>query len=137
MSIPRVFVDTVAWIGEANRADALHSKVRKCLKSLRKQKALFVTTEFVLFEVANGLSKLPFRQVAVRYLEQLRSLPDLRIVPFSQSLLALGWVLWGQRLDKEWSLTDCISFEVMKQEQIAEALTSDHHFEQAGFAILL
>ena len=42
-----------------------------------------------------------------------------------------------QRQDKRWSFTDCISFAVMKQMKIADALTGDHHFEQAGFRALL
>jgi uncharacterized protein len=41
------------------------------------------------------------------------------------------------RRDKEWSLTDCISFVVMKERGLTEALTADHHFEQAGFKALL
>ena len=55
----------------------------------------------------------------------------------SPELFASGSDLYAQRLDKDWSLTDCISFVVMRERGIAEALTADHHFEQAGFTILL
>jgi len=48
-----------------------------------------------------------------------------------------GLALFGSRLDKDWSLTDCISFEVMSSYGITEALTGDHHFTQAGFRALL
>ena len=48
-----------------------------------------------------------------------------------------GWQLYSQRLDKEWGLTDCISFAAMTRENIVTAFTSDHHFEQAGFAKLM
>ena len=48
-----------------------------------------------------------------------------------------GLNLYEQRLDKDWGLTDCISFVVMQREQIQEAFTSDKHFEQAGFIRLL
>jgi hypothetical protein len=68
---------------------------------------------------------------------ELRRLAILQIIPASQELLTAGWTLYSQRPDKEWSLTDCTSFAAMKQEQLAQAFTSDHHFEQAGFVKLL
>lgn len=58
-------------------------------------------------------------------------------MPASTQLLAEGIDLFRRRSDKEWALTDCISFVVMNDEKLAEALTADHHFEQAGFTILL
>jgi hypothetical protein len=45
--------------------------------------------------------------------------------------------LYGERMDKDWPLTDCISFVVMQREGITDALTGDRHFEQAGFVPLL
>jgi hypothetical protein len=45
--------------------------------------------------------------------------------------------LYAERPDKGWSLTDCIFFVVMRQQGIIQALTGDHHFEQAGFSALL
>ena len=61
----------------------------------------------------------------------------MRIVPADSVLLADGLTLYRQRSDKERSLTDCISFVVMQREQLTQAFTSDHHFEQAGFVKLL
>lgn len=61
----------------------------------------------------------------------------LQIVPVNQALFDQGWVLYKQRPDKDWSLTDCISFVVMMRDAIIQAFTSDHHFEQAGFIKLL
>jgi predicted nucleic acid-binding protein len=72
----------------------------------------------------------------IRFVDGLRRFPHLRIVP-SDSLLDEGWRPFCTRLDKEWSLTDCTSMIVMGHEQITLALTSDHHFEQAGFTTLL
>lgn len=60
-----------------------------------------------------------------------------RIVPATPADFESGVQLYEQRPDQEWSLTDCISFHVMRRENITEALTADHHFEQAGFAVLL
>jgi uncharacterized protein len=60
-----------------------------------------------------------------------------KIIPASPDDFELGLSLYEQRPDKEWSLTDCISMEAMRREQIRHVLTTDHHFEQAGFEILL
>ncbi|MBI1830457.1 MAG: hypothetical protein HYR84_03290 [Planctomycetes bacterium] len=69
--------------------------------------------------------------------DDLQADPDIKIVRSAPSLLQQAVVLYRARLDKHWSLTDCTSFVVMKDLAIAEALTGDHHFEQAGFIALL
>jgi hypothetical protein len=63
--------------------------------------------------------------------------PRVHIVSPSDEQFRRGKELYARRSDKEWSLTDCISFLVMQEHALTEALTADHHFEQAGFAILL
>jgi len=133
----KVFVDSAAWIARVNARDALHQPARRVLNELRKQGALLVTTEFVLLEVANTLSAPAFRAQAVALINELRLSPSLRLIPATTTLLAEGLELYRDRPDKEWSLTDCTSFVVMRQEAITQAFTSDHHFEQAGFVKLL
>ena len=63
--------------------------------------------------------------------------PSVEVLPLSEALFRQGFGLYRQRLDKEWGLTDCISFMVMQERGITEALTADHHFRQAGFLALL
>jgi hypothetical protein len=70
-------------------------------------------------------------------LENLRSDPEMTIVPAEQRLFDKGIELYARRRDKAWSLTDCISFVAMKEMRLREALTGDHHFEPAGFRALL
>ena len=77
------------------------------------------------------------RPVFLTLLDSLQSDPRVTIVPPTQALFQQGIVLYEGRSDKEWSLTDCISFVVMQQMQLIEALTGDSHFEQAGFRALL
>jgi predicted nucleic acid-binding protein len=132
-----VFVDTAAWIALLNADDALHDQARKVRAMLSQQEARLVTTEFVLLELADALSMPVTRSRTAAYVDSLRRLAVLHIVPADQEVLLEGWQLYEQRPDKDWSLTDCISFIVMTLEHISEAFTSDHHFEQAGFAKLM
>ena len=55
------------------------------------------------------------------------------VVGLDPKVQQAGFDLYESRLDKDWSLTDCVSFAVMTQRGLTEALTADHHFEQAGF----
>ena len=107
------------------------------MSELHRSNVALVTTEFVLLEVANAFCASAWRGQAIKLIDGLRSVPNLRIIEADSSLLAEGWQLYCSRLDKEWSLTDCISLVVMQKEQIKQAFTSDHHFEQAGFLKLL
>jgi predicted nucleic acid-binding protein len=132
-----VFADTAAWIALINTGDSLNAQAEGVYKTLRQRRALLVTSEFVLLEVADALCAPAFRQRTSAYIESLRQPGVLNIVPVSDTLLAKGWELYRQRPDKGWGLTDCTSFVVMQEEQITEAFTSDHHFEQAGFVKLL
>ena len=132
-----VFVDTVAWIALLNANDALHAAARRLMGGFPQEDTRLVPTEFVLLEVADALSAPSIRPKTVAFIEGLRRLPVLRVIPAGERLLADGWALYSQRLDKNWSLTDPTSFVAMTQEQITQAFTSDHHFEQAGFANLL
>ena len=129
-----VFVDTFYWAALANRADASH---RKAIEFANGYSGQSITTEWVLTEVADGLSSERHR----RLIEPLRALwrtdRNLTVVEASHGLFERGLDLFCNRSDKSWSLTDCISFIVMQDHGVAEALTGDRHFEQAGFAILL
>jgi len=133
----KVFVDSAAWIALLNTRDDLHTNAIQINKNLRKQNAALVTTEFVLLEVADALCVPPLRQKFVNFFEDFYQLANLQIIEVSHSLLMAGLELYKQREDKNWSLTDCISFVVMNQEGIDRAFTSDRHFEQAGFIKLL
>jgi len=133
-----IFVDTGGWIALLYRHDQFHDQAKSIYKQFARVRK--VTTEAVLIETCNFLSKLPLRPLAVTFKElvaQAEALRVLRIVPVDRTLLLKGWELFAQRPDKEWSLTDCISFVVMKEQGLYLAFTTDHNFEQAGFEILL
>jgi predicted nucleic acid-binding protein len=96
-----------------------------------------VTTRAVLLEIGNALSRERYRTAAVRLLEALEADPDVGIVPLTESLYAQAVALFRDRPDKDWGLTDCVSFVVMRERRMTSALTTDDHFAQAGYQVLL
>ena len=96
-----------------------------------------VTTRAVVLEIGNALAKQRFRRGAVALLAAIESDPRVEIVPLAEELCARSGELFRRHSDKEWGLTDCVSFVVMRDKGISEALSTDHHFEQAGFRPLL
>lgn len=129
-----VFADTFFFLALLNQADAAHGEAVALSRSLRRRR---VTTTWVLTEVGDAMSVGTNRAAFLEFLEFVRESPMVTMVPASEELFQRGVELFSQRPDKKWTLTDCISFVVMQDEGITEALTEDHHFEQAGFAALL
>lgn len=132
-----VFVDTVAWLALTNKSDDLHAKAQKVRDSLVKHQVQFVVTDYVIVEIANALSKIPFRSAAIQLITFIQQSENILIFEVDKGIFNGAWDLYSTRPDKEWSMTDCISFTVMKHIGITEAFTNDHHFEQAGFSVLI
>lgn len=129
-----VFADTFFFLALLNPSDASHVKAVELSRSLRRRR---ITTTWVLTEVGDAMSVGPTRAAFIEFYELLKQSPLVTIVPASQELFERGIDIFSQRPDKEWTLTDCISFVVMNSEAITDALTGDRHFEQAGFKALL
>ena len=129
-----VFADTFYFLALLNPRDAAHARA---VAATRKLQGQLITTAWVLTEFADAMSAPPNRSEFISTLDDLRKNPDVQVVPANDALFDEGVQLFANRLDKEWSLTDCISFVVMEQNGLTEALTGDHHFEQAGFVALL
>lgn len=132
----RIFLDTAYLLALINRSDEYYTIATTHYRSLIKQKFLLITTEAVLIETGNSLAKPRLRSAAYQWLKKIRLEESaFRVIPVGTDLLAQGVELYGLRPDKEWGLTDCISFIVMQHENLRDALTFDHHFEQAGYNI--
>jgi predicted nucleic acid-binding protein len=125
-----VFADTFYWLALWNRRDAYHDSVART-----DHTGPLVTTDAVRLEVMDAFSARRFRPAAVHFWEMTTTDHSVVVVELSIDLLARAADLFRQRLDKDWSLTDCLSFVVMADRGIRTALTADHHFEQAGFEI--
>jgi predicted nucleic acid-binding protein len=128
------FVDTAFYIALVNPRDSLHASAAELGQRLD---GAFVTTEYVLIEVGNWLARTADRPLFLQLPGALQADAATTIVPSSHELFEQGRQLYSRRLDKDWSLTDCTSFVVMRQRGLREALTADRHFEQAGFHVLL
>jgi len=124
------FIDTYCFFAWLNPRDAGHERVTQWISGYTGR---FLTTEWVLMELADGLCSQRLRNKVVQFLPTIRADPLFEIVPFDAAIYQAGFNLFAARPDKDWSLTDCISFAVMTQRGLTEALTTDHHFEQAGF----
>lgn len=130
-----VFADSYFFFALVNPNDPAHSKA---IDFTRSYTGRTITTAWVITEIGDGWSKPPQRrQTFLQILAELKSNANTTIVPCSDELLQEGIDLFSQRPDKEWTLTDCISFVVMKKLGLTEALTGDRHFEQAGYVPLL
>ena len=129
-----VFVDTFYYLARLSRHDAAHTRAIDLSRQITGRS---VTTAWVLTEVADALQSPHQRAMALQLYDTLVGDPNITIVPPGQGIYERGWELYRSRPDKSWSLTDCISFVVMKEINLHEALTGDQHFEQAGFIALL
>ena len=96
-----------------------------------------MTSQAIILEIGAALSKSVFRPAAVRLIEAMQSDPLIDVIPVSDERLQHAFALFKERADKEWSLADCLSFDIMRERGIVDALTPDMHFAQAGFAVLM
>ena len=128
-----VFADTFFYLALLNDDDPAHGRA---FAEARVQRPI-VTSEFILLELGNACARAEDHADFLALLTGLRASPRVKIVTFDSQLLDRGLHLMASRPDKDWSLTDCISFVVMQDGGIKDALTGDRHFEQAGFTALL
>lgn len=128
------FADTFFFIALLFENDEGHAQAQNMAKTVGGR---MYTSEWVLTEVADAMALPGRREKFLPFLQFLRANPLVTIIPLSQARFDQGTVLFDQRPDKAWSLTDCISFLIMQEHDLHEALTGDHHFEQAGFKALM
>ena len=133
----KVFLDTSYAVALSARTDENHERAVELAEQLEASNTYFVTTRAILLEIGNALSKVRHRVAAVKLLTALENDPKVEIVPASDELFQRAFDIYRERSDKEWGLIDCMSFVVMTDQELTEALTADTHFRQAGFRILL
>ena len=132
-----VFADANFWIAKLNPNDNWHESAAIAEETIADR--AIITTEEVLTEVLNYYSghSVNQRRAAVRLIDELLASSDVEIVPQSHESFKAGLELYRQRMDKSFSLTDCISMLTMDQLKLRDVLTRDQHFRQAGFNLLM
>jgi uncharacterized protein len=129
-----LLADTSFFVAYLNPRDEHHAMAFQWMTGSLER---IVTSEWVLAELGNYLAQGPNRRLLGSLVRVLSAEERVEIVPADHTSFADAVNLYVRRPDKSWSFTDCTSFCLMKARKITDALTTDHHFEQAGFAVLL
>ena len=137
MSNSPVFLDTSGWIAALNQDDEYHSLAAQKMLEFKNMKRGLITTDWILAETGNGLAKKAARTALAVSISQLFQARRSRLLWIQEEILEEALDLYQKTDDKNWGLVDCASFVVMRHEGITEAMTTDRHFEQAGFQRLL
>ena len=135
----KIFVDTAGWGNLVDTLQEFHAETKTIYLSAKQKGSRLVTTNYVIAELVALLFsplRIP-RMKSIKFIESIKSSALVDIIHIDEDLDAKSWELLKNRPDKNWSLVDCSSFIVMRENKIVEALTTDHHFEQAGFVRLL
>lgn len=128
------FADTSYFVALLSPNDLNHRRAHGLSGELRRP---VVTSEYVVVEVGNFFSAPAVREKFKGFMGVVDMDQRTQIIPATSSLLRRAVDLFVGRRDKSWSLTDCTSFVIMQDQGLTDALTADHHFEQAGFHALL
>jgi predicted nucleic acid-binding protein len=129
-----VFADTSYYLALVNSLDQHHAAACQWTSSFS---GTSVTTAWVIAELANAMSQSANRPFFLSLLRDLQNDARVAIVPPTTEMFDRGLDLFSRRSDKDWSLTDCISFLVMQDRGLTDAASLDHHFSQAGFNIVI
>jgi predicted nucleic acid-binding protein len=133
----KVFIDSSAYIAINFNRDQFHKKAIETNKLLLEEDFEYVTTNYVILESSTSLLMKVGHTAAVKFYEDVKKSELVEIIHVSESLEEQAFQLFKKYSDKEFSLTDCVSFVVMKSFKLKKAFTNDHHFEQMGFEALI
>jgi predicted nucleic acid-binding protein len=131
----RFFLDTAYVQALLNIKDQYHVTAETLFVRVRNAREVWVTVA-VLIEIGNALAR-SYRKEASTFIKSCYTTPNMRIISVDVDLFQRAIELYQSRMDKTWGMTDCISFIVMQDQNLTDALTTDEHFQQAGFRALL
>jgi len=137
MASEALFLASAYAIALVSATDQHHDVAVRLAADLRAKPLRLLTTRAILLEIGNALARPHWRTLGAELIAGLEADPRVEIRPLEDRLYHEGFELFRSRTDKGWSLTDGISFGLMSEQGLTEALTSDPHFEQAGFTALL
>jgi len=134
-----IFADTSGWGHLVDKSQPYHLQAASLYRSHRNNGGRIITTNYIVNELVSLMTsplRIP-RSAIISFVESIKSSPFIEVVHIHEILDQSAWQILKQYSDKEWSLTDCASFALMKQYGISNAFASDHHFEQFGFRLML
>lgn len=142
MALPKkprneVFVDTAALVAQINKRDNLHIQAVSINQRLVLKGIKLITTMYIIDETVTEITGIVPHPNVIGFIDDIFASQIFEVLHVTEKHEKTAWNLYKERQDKLWSFTDCISFIIMKEREISEAFTSDHHFVQAGFTKLL
>ncbi len=130
----KTFIDSQFVVARINRKDEQHERAVELARQF--DGAELVTTDAILLEVGNVLAR-QFRLEVIAVIDNFQTSPEIEIIRLDPEIFEQAFDLFKSHTDKTWGLVDCVSFVVMRQHEITDALTFDQHFVQAGFRALM
>jgi uncharacterized protein len=131
-----VFLDTSFILALENRDDRFHLQAKQLDRQLMAEGCTLLHWG-ILLEIGDGYARIGRRPKGLQLIDRLQRESGYQLRPLTESLMLKALAFYGARSDKDWGLTDCVSFVLMAEEGVSEALTADAHFRQAGFVALL
>lgn len=131
------FLNTSGLIAVVNTDDQWHNRAREAWEKLFSTNATLVTSSLIIVEIADGLSQIKRRPLAIQLVDSLRASNRITIIDSTPNLEQRAWELFKARMDKEWGMTDCASIVLMHDLGINDAFSLDSDFEQAGFNLVI
>lgn len=132
-----IFVDTSALIALGNKRDSFHQQAIQIRNQLKSQNSNFVTTNAILLEFGNAFSGIYLKPVAISLIKAIKMSQKWQCILIDELIFEQAFSLYQKMNDKEWGLVDCSSIIVAKERKVTEVFSTDRHFKQAGFKILL
>ena len=137
MAAADVFMDSAGFFALWDAADEHHAAATRLQAALAGKHRRFLTTEYIVDETVTLLLVRHSHAAAVDFLDTIERSESLRLEWIGPERFHAAGALFRKHADKEWSFTDCVSFATMRELQVRDAFTTDHHFQQAGFVPLL
>jgi predicted nucleic acid-binding protein len=134
--VRKVFVDTSAFVALRNRAEREHQPARAALRRLVAERALLLTSNYVMAETYTALLVRVGRAEAIEWGRRLRASEAIEVIRVDEPVDDDAWSILESHADKQWSYVDASSFALMEREGMAEAFAFDRHFAQRGLSLV-
>jgi predicted nucleic acid-binding protein len=137
MAVNSIFMDTAGFLALWDAADEHHERAVRLQTDVARKGRRFLTSDYIVDETVTLLLVRHSHAAAADFLQTVVASESLQVQWVDSNRFDGAARLFIRHNDKEWSFTDCVSFELMRELKIQDAFTTDHHFRQAGFNPML